>query len=538
LKNAALLIQIVALSVAARMILLATLFADGKWKTVITPVCARIAHQTMNRRTHAMSQAVNNVLNGVVDADDGVKRDQWGRYLLADPTTGEIIPWTRATTLAGCLDDTTSLDIWKNRNIVFGIGRRPDAYALAASAATTTDTEDKRTLDVAIHLAEEASQSSAKANLGTALHGFTQRNDLGEKNVVVPEQWTNDVVAYTDGFTTWNMWPHDNFIERVLLIPEIRTAGTVDRLLMADDWELPKIGDLKTGKVEGKGRSFAIQLAIYSRATHWHDPKDNSYHEMPAIDQAKGVIIHLPVGQGRCDFYEVDLVAGWEAALLANDVHQWRKRKDLCIPFAKKTDLAPTAMTISADTVASIPDEVFAPPGQRKAKSAKKAKNAVSSAEEELASTYGLDDKKAAVTEVEPDPLKVLADAAFVPPTHRTCEVCNESVRTANYLFHADNHLFVARMAWCLARVKYVAAEHGQQDELASMWSASCSDIPTFKQGGPRTHDEIDRVSGACALIETAHRLPFFEPDPKNEKHTTSKWIEGAKKSEQLTTGS
>lgn len=439
-----------------------------------------------------MTDAVNNLLNNMPE-DDGIQRDQYGRYVLADPTTGEIKSWTRATTLSSLLDDTKALDTWKARNLAFGIGRREDLFALAASVGTPSESEDKKVLDTVIGSAREAAAEDAKANLGTALHGFTQRHDLGEKGVEVPEAWADDVKAYLQAFKHFGMWPHEQFVEKVLIIPELESAGTVDRLLMCDVWDVPRISDLKTGRVDGKGRAFAVQLAIYANASHWYDPKTKTYHEMPKVDLQKGMVIHLPVEQGRCDMYEVDIVAGWEAARLAYDVHKWRKRNDLSVMFSKPDAYVDEAIEDAAK--------------ERKPKT--KRKRAVKSA---------------------PDVATVDSPDEKPEPTHRKCIVCNDSVLIAEYEAHIDGHLFAARLAWALARVKYVAAEHKQIDALAEFWPG---DIPTFKQGGPRTHEEIDRVGGACALVEMAKKLPFFEPDPAKAKETINQWL-GENSNEQL----
>jgi hypothetical protein len=39
------------------------------------------------------------------------------------------------------------------------------------------------------------------------------------------------------------------------------------------------------------------------------------------------LLIHLPAGQAKCDIYELDIQAGWEAVQLALNVRQWLKAK-------------------------------------------------------------------------------------------------------------------------------------------------------------------------------------------------------------------
>src|SRR5437868_3149130 len=90
----------------------------------------------------SVSHDVNDVLNDVASHDDdGIKRDRWGRYLLADPETGEVVPFTRASTIARMLNDGIGLEKWMQRNLAYGIGQREDLFMLAASVASVDETE-------------------------------------------------------------------------------------------------------------------------------------------------------------------------------------------------------------------------------------------------------------------------------------------------------------------------------------------------------------------------------------------------------------
>lgn len=103
--------------------------------------------------------------------------------------------------------------------------------------------------------------------------------------------------------------------------------------------------DLKTGNIEYAINAISVQMAMYANAEYIYDWQTKERTPMPDIDKTRGVILHLPAGQGRLDLYELDLVAGWEAAQMAMDVRAWRKRKDLHIKVhAEKTaTVAPPA---------------------------------------------------------------------------------------------------------------------------------------------------------------------------------------------------
>ena len=261
--------------------------------------------------------------------------------------------YTRATTVAGTLADRFGLEQWSQRNVALGIAARPDLYAQAASCTP----EDKQELNRIVKQAQEAAKASSGANLGTALHRFTQRIDLGEE-VSVPVQWQPDVEAYMFAIETHGIEVMPEWVERVVVAPHIDVAGTLDRLVRLPGRKLPMIADLKTGQdvVKYSMGDIAVQLAIYAGATHalkgsaddikrdqWGrymlpDPYTSSgaYDPMPEVDREQALVIHLPVGQARCDLHLVDIASGRVAVSKALWVRQWRARKDLSVPYMGK----------------------------------------------------------------------------------------------------------------------------------------------------------------------------------------------------------
>jgi hypothetical protein len=261
--------------------------------------------------------------------------------------------WTRATTVSGTLADRLGLEKWSQRNVALGIAARPDLYAQAASCTP----DDKDELNRIVEQAMEAAKASSGANLGTALHRFTQRIDQGEE-VMVPAQWQPDVNAYVDAIGSHRVNVHPEWIERVVIAPQIGVAGTLDRLVTLPGRRLPMIADLKTGQdvVKYSMGEIATQLAIYAGATHaWRGSSDDikrdrwgryllpdpnvepdAYDPMPEVDREEALVIHLPVGQARCDLHIVDIASGRLAVSKAVWVRDWRKRKDLSRPYTSE----------------------------------------------------------------------------------------------------------------------------------------------------------------------------------------------------------
>jgi len=265
------------------------------------------------------------------------KRDRWGRYMLPDPAapSGKAQPWTRATTFAKSIADTFGLTQWEMRMVAAGIGLRRDLYALACAATV----DDKDTLNRVAKDAKEAAAASAGANLGTALHSFTEALDRGE-TVNAPEPWAADVDAYRTAMSNARITAQPDFVERIVVLKNLRVAGTLDRVVTLPDGRLA-IGDLKTGKdLSYSWGEIAIQLALYANADVMWNGITDQYEPMPQVDKTTAVVMHLPVGKARCDLYEVDIAAGWEAAQMCAQVRQWRARRDLANTWG--TTPAPT----------------------------------------------------------------------------------------------------------------------------------------------------------------------------------------------------
>jgi hypothetical protein len=264
----------------------------------------------------------------------GVPRDRWGRYQLPDPVTGKTRAWTRVTTIAGTLKDRFGLEKWAQRNLVYGLGQAP--HLVAKAAAATLD--DVKTLEQVADRALEVAGSQSGADVGQALHTFTERIDAGE-DVKVPPPYDRDVAAYMSTMRTAGIRVVPGWIERIVCIPELGVAGTVDRLVTGPWGPTPCVGDLKTAADKiYNGRptntvvtygsvDIPLQLALYAHARYWWD--NGQWRAMPEVDKTCGIVMHVPAGSGQCRLYEVDLAAGWDAVQMAIAVRDWRKRNDL-----------------------------------------------------------------------------------------------------------------------------------------------------------------------------------------------------------------
>jgi len=255
-------------------------------------------------------------------------KDRWGRYKISDPATGKERGYTRVTTIAKVLDDSSSLADWKTRMAITGIVQRAD---LLAQASTSLD--DRSKLNKIANDAIESAGAYSRANLGTALHSLTQQLDLGMKPQILAGLQA-DIETYVASIAAWDFGMRKEWIEVLLINDEFEYAGTADRIVTTRDGKIC-IFDLKTGTdLSYSYGSISVQLALYAHADWIYDWKTGERTALPeGLDMKEGIICHLPAGEATCKFYTVDLEAGWEAAKMSFATRDWRKRKDLFKPY-------------------------------------------------------------------------------------------------------------------------------------------------------------------------------------------------------------
>jgi hypothetical protein len=175
--------------------------------------------------------------------------------------------YTRATTFAGALEETSSLTKWKQRLTLLGAGlnrRLADAAARLDPAAPEGKKELNRLAWKAFVLGggEKAQQQ------GTWRHLLTEYHDRGEELPSHSAEDAADLAAYVEATRPLQML----HIEEPVVLDRYRIAGTPDRILQTD-LRTPDgrpagivIGDTKTGSIDLAALKIAMQLATYSRA--------------------------------------------------------------------------------------------------------------------------------------------------------------------------------------------------------------------------------------------------------------------------------
>ncbi len=185
----------------------------------------------------------------------------------------------------------------------------------------------------------QAAGSSAKANMGTALHKFTESVDRGETITGVLPEVTRDVDAYVECMKTAKVTVDQ--IECFVVLDEYKIGGTFDRIVTHKGKRY--VLDVKTGRLDYGMGKIAMQLAVYAHARHY-DPLTFQRTDLD-VDLERAIVAELPAGTGKCFLRWVDIASGWEAVQLAGQVRAWRARKNLSEAFEyAKVDLPDALM--------------------------------------------------------------------------------------------------------------------------------------------------------------------------------------------------
>jgi hypothetical protein len=256
-----------------------------------------------------------------------IERDRYGRPLIIPKTGGKPVAYTRATTIANSLDDPAALTAWKMRMAAIGLTVRSDLL-LAISAAQ----EDKMAINRYIEDAMEVAGASRAATIGTALHSFAEKIDLGQDFGPIPDEWAADLVAYQKATEQLNKI----FIEQFCVLDKFKIAGTPDRVVEYKGERF--IADIKTGRIDHPN-NIAIQLAIYANGSPYNiaTGRRGSWGD---VNKDKAIIIHLPAGTGLCKLVWVDIAEGWKGVQFAMKVRQWRDKKGLATPFQEQETIS------------------------------------------------------------------------------------------------------------------------------------------------------------------------------------------------------
>jgi hypothetical protein len=260
-------------------------------------------------------------------------KDGYGRYLLDADGKGKA-PYTRATTIAKMLDSGKGLEIWQQRKVAKGVAQSP---ALVARAAATP-LDDKQAWREILDQAEVKSGGDEKRDLGSAFHALHEHVETMSDSewAAVPTDLKATYVKYRAELKRLGIT--EVMTEVTCVNTKLGTAGKFDAMFRLADGRLV-IGDRKSGRITEYPHSAAVQLAIYANADvllTWNEDGSVERHPMPELDLTTAIVIDVTIGDentASAHAYEVDIWAGWAAALLSAKIRRWRNRRDLLTPY-------------------------------------------------------------------------------------------------------------------------------------------------------------------------------------------------------------
>lgn len=266
--------------------------------------------------------------NDIMNTPSETRRDRWGRYLVVPPAGGKPVGYTRATTVAKALDDTSSLMAWGERMTAIGLSDRPDLLAQVHEARN-----DKTALNRICERAKEAGGATVRRDLGTALHSMLEQS-FNDATYEPPAAHKADVEAVHAQLRHAGLEVVAGMTERVVVLDEHTIAGTFDLLVRDLATGEVLIGDIKTGSsVEYGALGFCVQLSLYAHADALYvqgeagDGSQDVREPMPKVSQQRAVIIHVEPGSGICTIHQLQL--HWELAEMAINVRSSRSMKGL-----------------------------------------------------------------------------------------------------------------------------------------------------------------------------------------------------------------
>jgi hypothetical protein len=412
-----------------------------------------------------------------------IRRDRYGRYVVLAPDGKKPEGYTRATTVAKALDDTSNLMAWGRRMTALGLAARPDLLALVQ----TTDNTDKKALDRLCESASEAGGATARRDLGTALHKMFEESCV-TPGYEPPATYAADILAIHQALRAAGLQVVDECSELMVVIDRHKIAGMADLIVeRISDGQL-FIADLKTGSsVEWGALGWAIQLSIYANADAIYiqgtaaDGSEDLRAPMPVVNKDEAIIIHCEPESGSCDLHTLDIKRGFEALEVAIGVREWRKKRKLLIPFKSAGGEVPVeavvAPTEPAASTTVLPEAVSTATGSGG------AGGVTASSVEQIAATPPA-----------PDTTHITADEAAL---------------------EERDHMLHIRRLWLLERIRIIG-EQGFISTLQAEWPDGCAGPKAVRSRQAKWNiAETAAVVKCVDAVEMAHDLPFGATDPE-----------------------
>jgi hypothetical protein len=245
------------------------------------------------------------------------------RARIVHPETGKDQSWTSASNFAANLENPHGLIKYMQRQLLLGLTRRGDLTAMLDSLSNP----DTGKLDEIIEAAHGAAETTAKANVGTAVHGAL---DLWETGQPVPERFAAHARHYAQELGRQGLTPVAR--ELTVLNVDLNAVGDFDKVFQEANGDYV-IGDVKTGRLDRAAHHFAVQCEVYSGASHLVNISTMTTEPLPwNLNRNYAVLIHVDPETGAASTYRVDLLIGRYGANLAEQIRAFHRTTPL-LPY-------------------------------------------------------------------------------------------------------------------------------------------------------------------------------------------------------------
>jgi len=236
---------------------------------------------------------------------------------------------SRPSNYAKPLDDESALTNWRIDTACIGVANLRSLQARYVALDPTDGSTKKELREAAI----QAGRGSEGSDIGTAVHTMTDRWEQDEA-FDPPEPYKTQLEAYSAEMARLGL--KSCRFEQAMVNVKYGAAGTCDRIyeltraLITPSGEiLPAgtlvIGDTKTTrKIEYSYPSYSVQMFLYAGG-QCYDVLNEEFIDTPEINQAWGIIMHIPSDGETCEAQWVDLGLGEFGAYIAQQVKAWRK---------------------------------------------------------------------------------------------------------------------------------------------------------------------------------------------------------------------
>lgn len=254
-------------------------------------------------------------------------RDERDRPLITDLKSGRLVPYRRTSKYGSVLEDTTFLDAWDRRMVAYGMSHDPALGRAIQELPANHRMWEKRDKDIANAVVDEAkivAKAGKLAEIGTNLHEITELSDLGLQLPALSTEFESALSHYQRVLKTAGVRVIPDFVECRMVCDQMRAAGTADRIVSYQGEMY--IFDVKTGLSSFGGMTYAVQLALYA-ASLLYDAEAGERLPTPQVSRTRGIICALPSDGSSCELKWVDLVKGFRAAKVAQQVYEFQQER-------------------------------------------------------------------------------------------------------------------------------------------------------------------------------------------------------------------